>query len=117
MASSSSRIYTRIAGLPSLKEPQKELVKFYGKLLRSLEKLPKDSKYRVATEELVNQKLDIVKTSSSPEEAEKRLGGGVCEEHLEQAKLEFELVNTMEKTKPWEPLTEKPPSDQWRWPL
>lgn len=117
MASNAPRLYTRIAGLPTLKEPQKELTKYYGKLLRALERLPKDSNYRVATEQLVNHKLEIVKSSSSPYEAEQKLGGGVCEEHLEQAKLEIELVKTMEESKPWEPLVEKPPSDQWRWPL
>lgn len=117
MASNTPRLYTRLAGLPALKEPQKELVKYYGKLLRALAKLPEDSNYRKATEELVNQKLEIVKSSASPEEVEQKLGQGVCEEHLEQAKLELSLVDKMKSCRPWEPLVEKPPQDQWRWPL
>lgn len=117
MASKSSRLYTGLAGLPSIKEPHRELFKHYGRLLRALGRLPQDCKYRTATEQIINERKSIVESTPNYEEVEKKIGAGLCEELIEQAKHELHLVETMSKYKPWEPLEEKPPKDQWRWPL
>lgn len=117
MASQSNRIYTGLAGLPVVKEPQKELLKQYKKLLRHLTALPEESNYRKVTEQLVKERKDIVESTSNPEEIEKKLNGGFCEELIEQAKHEMHLINVMKEHKPWEPLEEKPSPNQWKWPL
>lgn len=108
---------TGLAGLPALKEPHRELMKYYGKVTRALEKLPKDSKYRIATEEIINERRKIVESNPNHEDVEKKIGAGLCEELVEHAKLELQLVETMRKYKPWEPLEEKPTQNQWKWPL
>lgn len=117
MASKVTRIYTGLAGLPVCTEPHKELTKYYRRILRHLEELPKDSKYRIATEQLVNERNKIVESTPNPEEIESKIGCGLCEELIEQAKHELQLISTMKKYKPWEPLEEKPLPNQWKWPV
>lgn len=117
MAQQSTRIYTGLAGLPAIKEPHKELLKQYKKLLRRLTALPKESNYRMTTENLVNERKNIVESSQSPEEIENKINAGVCEELIQQAKYEIDLVEVMKKFKPWESLQERPSPDQWKWPL
>lgn len=112
-----TRIYTGLAGLPVCKNPHSELTRFYRRILRELNKLPDDNKYRVATEKVIRERKEIVETTPNPEDIEKKIGGGVCEELIEQAKHELHLVTIMHKYKPWEPLEEKPPQNQWKWPL
>lgn len=116
MTSKVTRIFTGLAGLPVCTEPQRELVKWYGRILRALDKLPKDSGYRTATEQLVKERKYIVETTPNPEEIERKIGAGLCEELIEQAKFELQLVDTMKEYKPWEPIEEKPKPDQWKWP-
>lgn len=116
MASKVTRIFTGLAGLPVCQEPHKELLKYYGKILRSLDKLPKESQYRIATEQLIKERKSIVESTPNPEDIEKKIGAGLCEEMIEQAKHELSLINTMQEYKPWEPLEEKPSQDQWKWP-
>lgn len=117
MAARSNRIFTGLAGLPAFKEPHKEVLKNYGRLLRNLDKLPAESKYKVATEQLVKERKAIVEGTTNHEEFEKKIGAGLSEELVEQAKLEMKLVEVMNKYKPWEPLEEKPPQNQWKWPI
>lgn len=117
MASKVTRIYTGLAGLPVCTEPHRELIKYYGKILRALVKLPESSQYRIATEKIVTERKKIVETTPDPSEIERKIGNGLCEELIEQAKAELKLVSTMEKYKPWESLEEKPNANQWKWPL
>lgn len=117
MASKVTRIFTGLAGLPACHEPHRELVKHYSRILRNLEKLPKESKYRTSTEELIKHRKSIVESTPNPEEIENKIGAGLCEELIEQAKHELQLIETMKEYKPWEPLEEKPTTDQWKWPV
>lgn len=116
MANKVQRVFTGIAGLPVCKEPHKELVKLYDRTLRNLQDLPKNSQYRTATEELIRERKKIVEETPNPEDIERKIGAGLCEELIEQAKHEITLISTMKKYKPWEPLEEKPSQDQWQWP-
>lgn len=117
MASKVKRIFTGLAGLPVCVEPHRELTKYYGKILRALVKLPEQSEYRIATEKLISERKRIVESTPDPEEVERKIGAGLCEELIEQAKAELKLIATMERYKPWEPLEEKPSTQQWKWPL
>ena len=117
MASKITRIYTGLAGLPASKDPIRELLRVYSRVSRALERLPKESKYRITTENLIEKRRQIIVSTSDPLEVEKKIGDGICEEMIEHAKLELNLIGVMEKYQPWEPLEEKPPADQWKWPL
>lgn len=117
MASKVTRVMTGLAGLPVCKEPHRELLKHYTRIIRNLERLPNESLYRVQTEQLINERKKIVESNPNPEDIERKIGAGMCEELIEQAKLESSLILTMEYYKPWEPLVEKPDPNQWKWPL
>lgn len=117
MASKVTKIFTGIAGLPVCLEPHRELVKYYGRILRMLEKLPEESQYRVQTSKLIKERKEIVESTEDPAEIEKKIGAGQCEELIEQAKSELKLVEVMKKYEPWKELEEKPSPSQWKWPV
>lgn len=81
-----------------------------------LEKLPQDYKYRITTEKLIKERKEIVEATPDRDEIETKIPGGQCEELMEHAKQEVELIHTLHKYKPWEKLDQKPPNDQWKWP-
>lgn len=117
MASKVTKMFTGFAGLPVCQEPHKELLRYYGKILRGLQGLPEESKYRTITEKLIKDRKAIVESTTDPSELEKRINEGQCEELIEKAKLELNLIGIMKEHKPWEPLDETPPPTQWKWPL
>lgn len=112
-----TKIFTGFAGLPVSAEPHKELLKYYSRILRGLQGLPEESKYRTVTEKLIKDRKAIVESTTDPQELERRMNEGQCEELIEKAKLELKLINVMQEHKPWEPLDEQPPANQWKWPL
>lgn len=52
---------TRLTGLAVSKTPHLDIIPVYDKLLKLMEKFPKDYAYRRETEKLVKDRLDIVK--------------------------------------------------------
>lgn len=117
MASKVPRMYTGLAGLHINPNPHKDLLQNFGRLIRMLEKLPGESKYKSDTIKVFKERKSIVESNPDRDEIEKKIGQGLCEELIEQARLEIKLVETMQKYKPWEPLEEKPQPNQWKWPL
>ena len=89
----------------------------FSKNLRALAKMPGDYAYRKHTESLINERVAILKQSNTIEEAEKKIGMGQIEEVIIQAENELTLSRSILEWKPWEPLAEQAPANQWKWPI
>ncbi|XP_070950661.1 NADH dehydrogenase [ubiquinone] 1 alpha subcomplex subunit 5 isoform X1 [Macaca nemestrina] len=89
----------------------------YTKILDVLAEIPKNAAYRKYTEQITNEKLAMVKAEPDVKKLEDQLQGGQLEEVILQAEHELSLARKMRDWKPWEPLVEEPPADQWKWPI
>ncbi|VVC95179.1 unnamed protein product [Leptidea sinapis] len=81
---------TGLMGLAVNPNPHHTLGALYGKILRTLQKMPEESIYRKSTEQIVRERAAVLK--------------------------ELNLARKMLNWKPWEPLVSKPPKGQWDWP-
>nr|BAN21154.1 NADH dehydrogenase, putative [Riptortus pedestris] len=107
---------TGLTGLEVAKNPVHTLNNLYSKLLRALDKMPKDAAYRKHTEEIVNKRVAIVNEAKSVKEIEEKINAGLVEEVIVQAENELRLARNFAYSKPWEPLVSRPPEGQWKWP-
>ncbi|CAO2610256.1 NADH dehydrogenase [ubiquinone] 1 alpha subcomplex subunit 5, partial [Lemmus lemmus] len=96
--------------------PHEGLTILYTKILDILKQFPKHAAYRKCTEQITNEKLDMVKAEPDVKKLENLLQGGEVEEVSLQAENELSLARKMLQWKPWEPLVEEPPANQWKWP-
>ncbi|XP_027899350.1 NADH dehydrogenase [ubiquinone] 1 alpha subcomplex subunit 5 [Xiphophorus couchianus] len=108
---------TGLVGLAVSQNPHERLRILYAKILASLQTMPQDAAYRKYTEQLVNERLDHVKTEPDVVKLEKKINGGQIEEVIFQAECELSLSRKMADWKPWEPLVEEAPPNQWKWPI
>ncbi|XP_059703191.1 NADH dehydrogenase [ubiquinone] 1 alpha subcomplex subunit 5 [Haemorhous mexicanus] len=108
---------TGLVGLAVAENPHERLRILYTKILGVLENIPKDAAYRKYTEQIVNERFDLVKKESDVQKLQDKLNCGQIEEVIVQAESELSLARKMIQWKPWEPLVEEPPSNQWRWPI
>lgn len=97
--------------------PHERLTILYTKILDILKQFPKHAAYRKYTEQITNEKLDMVKAEPDVKKLENLLQGGEVEEVILQAENELSLARKMLQWKPWEPLVEEPPANQWKWPI
>ncbi|XP_051974885.1 NADH dehydrogenase [ubiquinone] 1 alpha subcomplex subunit 5-like isoform X2 [Xyrauchen texanus] len=89
----------------------------YTKILGSLQTMPQDAAYRKYTEQIVNARFNHVQTEPDLGKLEKKINGGQIEEVIAQAEAELSLSRKMTEWKPWEPLLEEAPENQWKWPI
>ncbi|EHB14766.1 NADH dehydrogenase [ubiquinone] 1 alpha subcomplex subunit 5, partial [Heterocephalus glaber] len=89
----------------------------YTKILDVLGRIPKNAAYRKYTEQIVSERLAVVNAESDVKKLEDRLQLGQIEEVILQAENELSLARRMIRWKPWEPLVEEPPANQWKWPI
>ncbi|XP_031439259.1 NADH dehydrogenase [ubiquinone] 1 alpha subcomplex subunit 5 [Clupea harengus] len=89
----------------------------YTKILGALQTMPQDAAYRKYTEQIVNDRFEAVKTVSNVGKLEQKINGGQIEEVIAQAEFELSLARKMSEWKPWEPLIDEPPPNQWKWPI
>ncbi|KAJ7225476.1 ETC complex I subunit conserved region-domain-containing protein [Mycena pura] len=110
------RSTTGLTGLAVHPDPLPALTLTYENTLAHLANVPETSVYRQATEALVQNKLNIVKSGNADVAAvEKGLGEGIIEESLLIAVDELKLAAQMVEWKAWEPLAEKPAPGQWEY--
>ncbi|XP_008049770.1 NADH dehydrogenase [ubiquinone] 1 alpha subcomplex subunit 5-like isoform X1 [Carlito syrichta] len=103
------KMTTGLVGLAVCDTPHERLRILYTTIL--------DATYRKYTEQITNEKLAMVKVEPDVKKLEDQLQGGQIEEVILQAENELSLVRKMMQWKPWEPLVEEPPADQWKWPI
>ncbi|KAK1168988.1 NADH dehydrogenase [ubiquinone] 1 alpha subcomplex subunit 5-like [Acipenser oxyrinchus oxyrinchus] len=108
---------TGLVGLAVSQNPHERLRILYSKILASLQTIPKDAAYRTYTEQLINDRFDLVKSEPDIETLERKINCGQIEEVIVQAENELSLSRKMAEWKPWEPLIEEPPTNQWKWPI
>ncbi|XP_059567670.1 NADH dehydrogenase [ubiquinone] 1 alpha subcomplex subunit 5 isoform X1 [Myotis daubentonii] len=108
---------TGLVGLAVCETPHERLRILYTKILDVLEQIPKNAAYRKYTEEITNERLGMVKAEPDVKKLEDRLQGGQIEEVILQAESELSLARKMIQWKPWEPLVDEPPANQWKWPI
>ncbi|XP_007531738.1 NADH dehydrogenase [ubiquinone] 1 alpha subcomplex subunit 5 isoform X3 [Erinaceus europaeus] len=96
---------------------KKRLKILYAKILDVLDQIPKNAAYRKYTEQITNEKLSMVKAEPNVKKLEEQLQSGQIEEVIVQAENELSLARKMVQWKPWEPLVDEPPTNQWKWPI
>ena len=92
------------------------LCNLYTKTLSVLQQMPREAAYRRQTEQIVQQRLQIVQAEASIPAIESKIGCGQVEELIDQAERELSLAGKMEEWQPWEALIAEPPPNQWKWP-
>ncbi|CAH1782488.1 unnamed protein product [Owenia fusiformis] len=99
------------------KHPHQSLKVLYTKILNTLGAMPQDAMYRKHTETIVKSRLALVLAEPNALKLEEKINGGQIEEVVLQAERELLLARKMNQWKPWEPLENEPPKNQWNWPL
>nr|ABM55578.1 NADH dehydrogenase (ubiquinone) 1 alpha subcomplex, 5-like protein [Maconellicoccus hirsutus] len=107
---------TGLTGLAVAKNPEHKLRVVYGRIIKALKKIPSDAAYRKYTEEIIQNRLQVVIDSKNYEEIEKKINCGQVEELISQAEQELVLARKLALWKPWEPLVTQAPPNQWTWP-
>jgi NADH dehydrogenase (ubiquinone) 1 alpha subcomplex subunit 5 len=105
---------TGLTGLAVAKHPHHTLSVLYGKILRTLQKMPEEAAYRKYTEEVVNERAQALKQNDTAEGIENQICCGQVEELIVQAENELILARKMLTWKPWEPLLKEAPPNQSR---
>ncbi|GAB6020205.1 hypothetical protein CHUAL_002926 [Chamberlinius hualienensis] len=108
---------TGLTGLAVCKDPHYVLGVLYKKILKCLDKMPENTTYRVNTENVVRQRFGVVQKVKDVAQLETEINGGQAEELIIQAENELMLARKMLIWKPWEPLMQEPPANQWKWPI
>ncbi|XP_028810536.1 NADH dehydrogenase [ubiquinone] 1 alpha subcomplex subunit 5 [Denticeps clupeoides] len=108
---------TGLVGLAVSPNPHERLRILYSKILASLQTMPQDAAYRKYTEQIISGRYSLLKAEPDVEKLEKKINCGQIEEVIAQAETELSLSRKMSEWKPWEPLIDEPPPNQWKWPI
>ncbi|XP_041072082.1 NADH dehydrogenase [ubiquinone] 1 alpha subcomplex subunit 5 [Carcharodon carcharias] len=108
---------TGLVGLAVTQNPHETLRILYTRILAVLQSIPQDAAYRKYTEQIVNERFNLVKSEHDVQKLEDKINCGQIEEVISQAEDELSLAHKMAKWKPWEPLIEEAPHNQWKWPI
>uniref|UniRef100_U3K5L9 NADH dehydrogenase [ubiquinone] 1 alpha subcomplex subunit 5 n=1 Tax=Ficedula albicollis TaxID=59894 RepID=U3K5L9_FICAL len=92
---------TGLVGLAVAENPHERLRILYTKILGVLQNIPKDAAYRKYTEQIVNERFDLVKNETDVQKLQEKLNSGQIEEVIVQAENELFLARKMLQWKPW----------------
>ncbi|XP_012261046.2 NADH dehydrogenase [ubiquinone] 1 alpha subcomplex subunit 5 [Athalia rosae] len=107
---------TLLTRVPVAVNPHHTLGVLYSKILRAIDKMPKDYPYRINTETIIKERAAHVKNNPVVADFEKAIDCGQAEELIIQAESELQLARKFLGWKPWEPLVQEAPANQWMWP-
>ncbi|XP_026463034.1 NADH dehydrogenase [ubiquinone] 1 alpha subcomplex subunit 5-like [Ctenocephalides felis] len=116
MANIVRKATTGLTGLAVSQNPHHTLSVLYGKILRTLQKMPEEAAYKKYTESIITERAAIVQNTPDIAAIEEKIGCGQVEELIVQAENELTLSRKMLAWKPWEPLMKEAPKNQWKWP-
>merc|ERR1711976_856563 len=89
------KISTGLTGLAVARHPQQTLKVLYEKILRTTQKMPPEAAYRRYTEQIVRERMQMVKSEPDVFLLEKRMNAGQIEEVILQAERELMLSRKM----------------------
>ncbi|KTW29281.1 hypothetical protein T552_01236 [Pneumocystis carinii B80] len=89
------KLATGLTGIDGQRDPRPILLEIYQLTLKVLTCIPEHSVYRQATERLTKQRQKIVKENEVREDIENKIGCGLIEEVIFQAKDELNLAKKM----------------------
>ncbi|GAA5848693.1 hypothetical protein JCM5353_000251 [Sporobolomyces roseus] len=118
-ASLRTKITTGIAGYPVHPEPISALTETYNGTLTLLQQIPASAVYRQSVESITKERLEAVTSLGGQgseqeiEQVEARIGAGLIEEVIEQARGELQLAGKMVEWKAWEDLEAPAAPGQW----
>lgn len=96
---------TGIVGLAKEAHPVETLQSLYSKILADIAEIPETAFYRKNVEAVTRNRLQLL-SASSVAEFEKKVGVGLVEEVIQQARDEIGLIERMKEWKPWEQAAE-----------
>ncbi|KAL4225893.1 ndufa5 [Mactra antiquata] len=116
MSGAARKVTTGLTGLKVFEDPHVKLVHLYNRTLGVLEKMPAEAGYRVNTQAIIKNRLQLVQTEKNVSALEAKMNCGLIGEVVRQAERELHLARNMLQYKPWEPLIAQPPKRQFQWP-
>merc|ERR1711915_754244 len=114
---SAVKLTTGLTGLKVAAHPHRTLGILYKRILKCLVQMPEDAAYRQYTEQVITQRKSVLDSEKDVSQVESKINGGQVEELIIQAENELKLARKMLEWKPWEPLVQEPPPNQWKWPM
>lgn len=79
--------------------------------------MPDESVYKKSTMAIIDSRQKVIESTDVIDKIEKEIGAGQIEELIHQAENEIILARSLNSYRPWEPLVEQAPKNQWKWPI
>lgn len=108
---------TGLAGLVVAENAHGKLSHLYKRLKKVLALMPDESVYKKSTMAIIDSRQKVIESTDVIDKIEKEIGAGQIEELIHQAENEIILARSLNSYRPWEPLVEQAPKNQWKWPI
>jgi NADH dehydrogenase (ubiquinone) 1 alpha subcomplex subunit 5 len=92
---------TPIVGVKKERFPRQVLQSLYSRTLADIAEIPETAAYRRNVEKITRDRMSALEASASLEEFEDRVGVGIVEEVIKQARDELSLITKMKQWQPW----------------
>ena len=95
------KLTTGIAFLDVEPFPRMKLMKLYYLALQEIEKLPDEYGYKILSREMTRFRMQVVDSTTSIRDIEKKISHGLIEELIFSAHNEIKLLRVMDRWRPW----------------